>query len=192
MEKEKFLIPLKFSSSYFYSIEPNYDFTITSEMIRAEQLEQKDELGRFNGLSLGSSFQKPILGFEEERNISIQVFRCCIPKIPVEDVLNRLTGNWDSLCLTQRQMKAFLKNHGKNILSILSIEEPKLPSRILFLGKHDQLNDPYRLVSSRFMAYSEDKLDHVICSFDKLSFMGNFAFFVVPLSLPPEILYNIS
>lgn len=191
MEKEKLLIPLKFSSSYFYSIEPNYDFTITGEMIKAECLEKVDEIGRFSGLSLGCNFQESILSLEEERDIHTQVFRCCIPKTKVEDVLNRLDNNWDNLCLTQRQMKAFLKNHGKKILSILKIEEPKLPSHLLFLGKHNQLNDPYRLVSSKFMAYSEENFDHVIYGFE-FSPMSNYAFFVVPLSLPPEILYSIT
>lgn len=191
METEKFLIPLKFSSSYFYSIEPNYDFTITSEMIRAEYLEQKDDRGKFNENSLGCAFQKPILGFEEEKDIHTQVFRCCIPKTQVEDVLNRLDNNWDNLCLTQRQMKAFLKNYGKKILTVLNIEESKLPNHLLFLGKHNQLNDSYRLVSSNFQIYSEDNFSHVIHGFDKFSFMSSFAFLVVPLSLPPEILYRI-
>lgn len=191
METEKFLIPLKFSSSYFYSIEPNYDFTITSEMIKAEHLEQKDALGRFNQYSLGGAFQKPISGFEEENDIHIQVFRCCIPNTQVEDVLNRLDNNWDNLCLTQRQMKAFLKNHGKKILSILNIEEPKLPSHFLFLGKHNQLDDPYRLVSSKFVEYSEEKFDHIIHGFD-FSPISSYAFFIAPLSLPPEILYCIT
>jgi len=186
MEKEKFLIPLKFSSSYFYSIEPDYDFTITGEMIKAEHLEQRDEIGRFTGLSLGSNFLKPILGLEEERVISTQVFRCCIPKSRVEDVLNRIDSNWDNLCWTQRQIKAFLKNHGKKILSILKIEEPKLPSHLLFLGKN---NETYLLVDSKFMAYTEKEFDHIIHGFE-FSPMSSYAFLVVPLSLPPEILYS--
>lgn len=188
MEKEKLLIPLKFSSSYFYSIEPNYDFTITSEMIKAQCLEQVDVLGRFDGLSLGNNFKKPILGFTEEKNIPTQVFRCCVPNCRVEDVLNRLGSNWDNLCLTQRQIKAFLKNHGKKILSILKIEEPKLPTHLLFLGKNDE---KYLLVDSKFRAYSEDDFDHVIHGFE-FSPMSSYAFFIAPLSLPPEILYRIS
>ena len=138
------LASLKLSSSYFYSIEPNYDFTVTSEMIKAEQVGNRDEwrnkVSTLCNFFLASELK---LNLDEERNISTQVFRCCIPKYSVDNVLNLLDNDWDKLCWTQRQVKAFVNNYAKKILTVLKIEYPSLPCHLLFLGKKQ---DKYFLI----------------------------------------------
>ena len=178
------LIPLKLSSSWFYSIEPNYDFTVTSKMIKAEQNGHREDWRK--GGELCDFFLAAELNLDEERNISTQIFRCCIPKYPVDKVLNLLDNDWDKLCWTQRQVKAFVNKYGKKILLVLKIEEPKLHSHLLFLGKK---RNEYLLIYASFEPNSEEEISYSICGFEHSPMSSN-GFLVVPLFFPPEIIYE--
>lgn len=178
------LAPLKLSSSYFYSIEPNYDFTVTREMIRREFVGRAEDWR--DGGSLCNFFLASELNSDEERNISTQVFRCCIPEYSVDNVLNLLNNDWDKLCWTQRQIKAFVNNYGKKILSVLKIEESKLPTHLLFLGKK---KGQYLLIHANFERGSEEEVHYSIFGFE-YSPMSQYGFLVTPLSFPQEIIYK--
>lgn len=175
---------LKSSSSFFNSIEPNYDFTVTREMIRRELIGHWDDWRK--GGRLCDFFLASELNLDEERNISTQVFRCCIPKYPVDKVLNLLDNDWDKLCWTQRQVKAFVNNYGKKILTVLKIEYPNLPCHLLFLGKK---RGEYLLIYASFERNSEEEINYSICGFEYTP-MSSYGFLVVPLSFSTETIFE--
>ncbi len=184
-EKDRWaLAPLKLSSSWFNTIEPNYDFTVTKEMIRREFVGRSEDWE--DGGSLCNFFLASELNLDEERDISTQVFRCCISESFVDNALNLLDSDWDKLCWTQRQIKAFVNNYGKWILTILKIEEPSLPCHLLFLGKK---HCKYLLIHANFQRNSEEEIHYSIFGFEYTP-MSQYGFLVVPLPLPREIIYK--
>lgn len=174
--KRKVLVPLKFSSSYFYSIEPDYNFAITSEMIRNEPMEK-----RYDAL-------ESEINLNEERNITTQIFRCCVSEYPVAKLLDLLDSKWDKLCWTERQIKAFVKSYGEKILFVLNVEESKLPNHLLFLVKNKK--GAYLFVDVRFEIYSEKEFNYSIWFFEN-SPMSLFGFLVVPLPYSPQIIFEV-
>lgn len=179
----KLLVPLKFSSSYFYSIEPNTKFIVKKEEVEVEKIDDKYDHSSF---SLSNLFLKIELNAEEERDIFTQIFRCPVHGYPVDKLLDLLNNDWDKLCWTQRQIKAFNKKHGKKILSVLNIEEEKLPNHLLFLGKN---NGKYVLISSKFKKNSRDEFEYFVNGFE-FSGISQYGFLVVPVDYPAEYLYE--
>lgn len=173
METKELLLPLNLSSSWYYSIEPKATFLISQAMIKEEKIDNENDRSG-NPSSLGSLFSASELLLREERDIWLQIVRCVKHGYLVNKILDYLDPNWDNLCLTQRQIKAFIRAYGEKIISILKIEEPKLPSHLLFLGKN---NGRYWLTSANL---KENKFTYVVFSFRASPGISQYGFLVLP------------
>ncbi len=162
------LSTLKLSSSYYYSIEPNAEFPVSREMIEAEKFDSWEDRNG-NPSSLGKLFSKT-----KEEELLPQIVRCKVHGYPVKDLLNSIDPNWDNICFSQRQIKAFIKAYGEKILSVLNTEEPKLPNHLIFLGKD---NDRYWLINAE---YYNNKIIYVIHGFICSPGISQYGFLVLP------------
>ena len=174
MTMQKVLMPLN-ESSYLYHSKGAESFFVPAQEIEAVEVEEV----YFKNLFLASSINS-----EEVRDIHSQVFRCRIKDYPVDKVLNLLNKDWNKLCWTQRQMKAFIELHGKEMLESLEVEEPKLPSHLLFLGKNKG-----RYWLTEFF-HRDGQLAHGITGF-RSSPMSIYGFLVTPQWFPPKIIEAI-
>lgn len=157
MEKlrKKVLVPL-FDSPYFRFLYGD-NLKISKEQIATEEVDGENNLNRISGRSIIKMFLGQSLNVEEERDIFPQPYKCIIPNYPIESLFNLINKDWDVLCLTQRQIKAFCHNYGKGILTAFSRGEDAEFDHLLFLAKEDEL---YFIVKAKLKANSSSEFEY--------------------------------
>lgn len=187
MEKApaKVLTPLRMASLYF-NLFHDSPFSIVAQDVKSQEIEKRDEKGRFASFSLFEMFLGEELKFEEIRDIYFQIYTCNIPNYPVDKLLNLINKDWDKTCWTQLQIKAFMKKRGKYILGALESEFENQTSSLTFLGKNE---GRYLLIFAELKDGNINEIEYD-CSELENSTLQLRNFFVTPIDYPTECIYE--